>query len=340
MTNLWARAGAWIGLLILVFAGCYAPHDGGVEREPGGGLDGVARDGSGVPAVRIIAPADGSRVTNPVLFQVEAVNVAWVALDADGWKLGDSWDPAHHPEVSYTFNGVGFERVITLTGLDAWGWEVASHTISIVVEEGLPPDDGSGQPPDGGDEPECPWFESSMQEYAPVQTAAAGLPSTAGSMTWSSPADHTLHIPFSGTPGYPADHEGIDRVHDDSSVADVGVHAAADGVVAYVRIGCAETSLFSPNGEARECGSGWGNHVVIHHGDGVYTRYAHLRPGHTIVDVGWSVTRGQRLGAMGNSGRSQTRHLHLELGTSSGFDPCAPAQSLDAVYDPDLLPGF
>ena len=333
------RTSACIGAVILMFAGCVAPWDGDGSREPGGGLDGVARDGSGVPAVRIIAPADGSRVTNPVLFEVEAVNVAWVALDADGWKLGDSWDPAHHPEVSYSFSGVGYERTITLTGIDAWGHEVASHSIAILVEDDSSPPVDDGDPPGDGD-PDCPWFESSMQEYAPVQTAGAGLPSTAGAMTWSMPASHTLHIPFSGTPGYAADHEGIDLVHDDPSVADVGVHAAADGVVVYVRIGCAETSLFSPNGTARECGSGWGNHVVIHHGDGVYTRYAHLRPGHTIVDVGWNVTRGQRLGAMGNSGRSQTRHLHLELGTSAGFDPCAPAQSLDAVHDPDLLPGF
>lgn len=340
MKNQGLRVRAWIGVGFLVFTGCYAPGDGGVEREPGGGLAGVARDGSGVPAVRIVAPADGSRVTNPVLFEIEAASVDRVALDADGWSLGDAWDPAHYPQVSYSFNGTGFERVVTLAGLDEWGYEVASHAIVIVIEEeGAPPDDGGGDPPEG-DEPDCAWFESSMQEYAPVQTAASGLPAGASSMTWSMPASHTHHVAFSGLPGYPANHEGIDLVHDDAGVPDVGVLAAAAGVVAYVRIGCAETSLFSPNGEARECGSGWGNHVVIHHGEGVYTRYAHLRPGYTIVDVGWAVTRGQRLGAMGNSGRSQTRHLHLELGTSAGFDPCAPAQSLDAVYDPDLLHGF
>ncbi len=325
---------------ILAVAGCYAPYGGGEEREPGGGLDGVARDGWGVPAVAIVSPSDGSRVTNPVLFRIEATGVARVALDADGWGLGDAWDPDHHPEVSYSFNGVGFDRVITLRGIDEWGVEVASDTITILVEdESTPPDDGGGDPPDGGD-PECPWFESSMQEYAPVQIAAAGLPYGANQLAWSMPSAYTVRVPFSGHPGYSANHEGIDLIHDDPGVPDVGVHAAADGVVAYVRIGCAETSLFSPNGQARECGSGWGNHVVIHHGDGVYTRYAHLRPGYTIVDVGWTVTRGQRLGAMGNSGRSETRHLHLELGTSGGFDPCAPAQSLDAVHDPDLLPGF
>jgi len=93
--------------------------------------------------------------------------------------------------------------------------------------------------------------------------------------------------------------------------------------------------LFNSNAENRECGSGWGNHVVLDHGNGIHTRYAHISPGTLEVLVGQQVLAGDLLGEMGNSGRSETRHLHFELGVSSqGFDPCTPAQSLDTVYDP------
>jgi murein DD-endopeptidase MepM/ murein hydrolase activator NlpD len=106
-----------------------------------------------------------------------------------------------------------------------------------------------------------------------------------------------------------------------------------------VRLGCPQSSALGRNKSARECGSGWGNHVVVHHGHGVYVRYAHLDPRGVTVGVGDQVRRGDRLGLMGNSGRSETRHLHFELGTrAGGFDPTAPSQSFDAVYDPEQLP--
>ena len=106
----------------------------------------------------------------------------------------------------------------------------------------------------------------------------------------------------------------------------------------YVRIGCPQSREFTPNQTLRECGSGWGNHVVILHGHQILTRYAHLRPSTVQVIAGQRVLRGQVLGLMGNTGRSQLRHLHFELGTASTpLDPCQPAQSMDAVYDSDLL---
>ena len=78
--------------------------------------------------------------------------------------------------------------------------------------------------------------------------------------------------------------------------------------------------------------------VVAHAGD-VFTRYAHLEPGSVAVEAGTLVSPGSTLARMGNSGRSETRHLHLELGELAGtFDPCAPAQSMDTVYDSELLP--
>jgi murein DD-endopeptidase MepM/ murein hydrolase activator NlpD len=77
---------------------------------------------------------------------------------------------------------------------------------------------------------------------------------------------------------------------------------------------------------------------VVDHGNDIFTRYAHLKPGETVVLVGDTVERGDTLGLMGNSGRSDVRHLHFELGSwAAEFDPCAPAQSMGYVYDSEGL---
>lgn len=186
--------------------------------------------------------------------------------------------------------------------------------------------------------PPCSCYESLEEEFAPVQIAGSGLPPGSGDHSWSRPAAYVYLVAFSGVPGSPAAHEGVDYVHGNSAVAAVPVQAASEGTVVYVRLGCPQSSLFSPNVSLRECGAGWGNHVIVHHGGGIYTRYAHLVPGSVTVRTGDVVRRGQVVGIMGNAGRSQLRHLHFELGSEDGLlDPCAPAPSLDRVYDAELL---
>ena len=56
---------------------------------------------------------------------------------------------------------------------------------------------------------------------------------------------------------------------------------------------------------------GYGNLVVIDHRNGYETRYAHLA--RIRVNVGERVSRGERIGDMGNSGRSTGTHLHYEV---------------------------
>jgi murein DD-endopeptidase MepM/ murein hydrolase activator NlpD len=56
---------------------------------------------------------------------------------------------------------------------------------------------------------------------------------------------------------------------------------------------------------------GFGQVIVIDHGYGIRTRYAHLSE--MAVGVGDRVDRGDRIGRIGNSGRSTGPHLHYEV---------------------------
>jgi murein DD-endopeptidase MepM/ murein hydrolase activator NlpD len=56
-----------------------------------------------------------------------------------------------------------------------------------------------------------------------------------------------------------------------------------------------------------------GNHVVIDHGNGEYSLYAHLKPGSVTVKAGDQVKAGQPIGALGSSGNSTEPHLHFQV---------------------------
>ncbi len=88
----------------------------------------------------------------------------------------------------------------------------------------------------------------------------------------------------------PSFHEGIDIKNKINSP----IKATADGVIAK--------SGFT---------HGFGNYVVINHGNGFRTRYFHMTK--RAVKRGDTVSRGQLIGYLGSTGRSTGPHLHYEI---------------------------
>ena len=86
------------------------------------------------------------------------------------------------------------------------------------------------------------------------------------------------------------------------------VVSSAGGIVLKVVNVCSE-------GVSR-CGSGYGNHIVIKHSNGQSTRYAHLSK--TNVSVGQTVSQGEQIGLLGNTGLSTGPHLHFEIENANG----------------------
>lgn len=115
-------------------------------------------------------------------------------------------------------------------------------------------------------------------------TPDAGSVSAAGSFIW--PASGRI------TQGYRFYHKAIDIANKSAGP----ILAADSGTV---------TVAGWPDS------SGYGNRVIIDHGNGFVTLYAHL----SVIQVrsGQRVRRGDVIGQMGNTGRSTGTHLHFEI---------------------------
>nr|WSY52780.1 M23 family metallopeptidase [Streptomyces sp. NBC_00886] len=72
-------------------------------------------------------------------------------------------------------------------------------------------------------------------------------------------------------------------------------------------------------------GAAYGNAIVIKHGSGIYSQYAHLS--RIDVKVGQVVGTGQHIARSGSTGNSTGPHLHFEIRTTANYgsaiDPVA-----------------
>lgn len=75
---------------------------------------------------------------------------------------------------------------------------------------------------------------------------------------------------------------------------------------------------------------GYGNYVVINHGDGYWSLYAHMSS--MYVKIGQSVDKNTILGVEGSTGHSTGSHLHLEVrkGSNSSSNAIDPMEFLGA----------
>ena len=107
--------------------------------------------------------------------------------------------------------------------------------------------------------------------------------------------------------GKPEFHKGVDLV----GIDDKTVYAPCDGVIG--------TSTRVYVGATAE----WGNYIRLDSADGKYSIFmCHLKS--RAVVKGQKVTKGQKLGVMGNTGKSTGPHTHFEVrkkGTSTAVNP-------------------
>lgn len=116
--------------------------------------------------------------------------------------------------------------------------------------------------------------------------------------------------------GYRRDPKGAGtRMHNGTDFAastGTPIYSTADGIVTYAG-----------------WNSGYGRHVKVQHEFGVETSYSHMS--NIRVKVGQRVSRGDRIGDMGSSGRSTGTHLHYEV--RIGGKPVNPMTFIKAATD-------
>ena len=137
----------------------------------------------------------------------------------------------------------------------------------------------------------------SFDEVATLSKRAGDMASCIPAIPPFSPekGKYTLSSPF----GYRADPiSGQTKYHDGQDFAmkpGTPVYTTGDGVVEYVKFSF----------------TGYGNEILIDHGFGYKTRYAHMSA--ISVAEGMKLKRGDCIGESGNSGKSTGPHLHYEV---------------------------
>ena len=136
-------------------------------------------------------------------------------------------------------------------------------------------------------------LKKAEQQYA-AQLAAL---QNSGQWYWPLPGRNLLSSLFGARKdpftGKASNHTGVDV----PALSGEKICAAQGGVVTYV-----ETNRYA---------SSYGYYVIVSHGNGKSTLYAHMKTA-AIVKAGQTVKKGQVIGYVGTTGRSTGNHLHFE----------------------------
>ncbi|HEY5540061.1 MAG TPA: peptidoglycan DD-metalloendopeptidase family protein [Coriobacteriia bacterium] len=146
---------------------------------------------------------------------------------------------------------------------------------------------------------------SEEAESARIKTELArsshGSGSYHGAMAWPVPGFYNVTSPF-GMRMHPILH--VMRMHTGIDIGRNGSKPIAGAAIVAAGSGTVVSAGYR---------SGYGNTVMIDHGNGVVTLYAHQPPGGIRVSVGQHVKKGQRIGTVGMSGYATGPHLHFEV---------------------------
>jgi murein DD-endopeptidase MepM/ murein hydrolase activator NlpD len=137
--------------------------------------------------------------------------------------------------------------------------------------------------------PTVPRKNPASASYLGPGSCSAVSGGAVGTNTWVRPVGGILTNPFSPETNHPA----IDL----AAPLGTGIAAADTGVVVYA--GSTYPSI------------GYGNLVIIDHGNGWQTLYAHLGP--VYVSCGQGIYQGAIIGAIGMTGNTTGPHLHFEM---------------------------
>ena len=151
-------------------------------------------------------------------------------------------------------------------------------------------------------------YEEELQRQASAGSSGGGV-YTGGMFTWPISDSSAYVSSYYGprTRPYRGFHGGIDFTC--SGAMGKGIYAAGSGTVIYA------SGSGAWNG-------GWGNHVIIDHGDGLTTLYAHMDS--VDVSVGDTVEQGEYIGTIGMTGNTTGPHCHLEVRINGSRTDPAP----------------
>ncbi|MBQ8296520.1 MAG: peptidoglycan DD-metalloendopeptidase family protein [Ruminococcus sp.] len=143
---------------------------------------------------------------------------------------------------------------------------------------------------------------SSSSGSSSSDTVVDTTPSVGG-FAWPAPGYYYISSGYGSRWG--TTHRGIDIAG--GGISGAAATASKSGTVIGVRNSCSHNYAKYSNC----CGNGYGNYVIVSHGDGYTTLYGHLSS--VSVSVGDYVSQGQKVGTIGCTGYSTGFHLHFEI---------------------------
>lgn len=141
--------------------------------------------------------------------------------------------------------------------------------------------------------------EIARQIAAQGSTSGDGSQYVGGVFVWPVPSSYNISCHFGSPDPNGTPHRGLD-IHTNGAWGPPIV-ACGNGLVII----------------STYAGGSYGHYLVIDHGNGIKTLYAHCDQ--LLVNVGDTVTTGQQVATVGSTGFSTGPHLHLEVQTDGGL---------------------